>query len=529
MRRNIVSPDNHARRIVFISILLAGFWITTSFGMEPAAGGSNQVLLKAGRLTPVDGDLHAGLDYLRDHADRPSAHLLVQLRTIPDLSMRRRLEIQGIHLQQYIPNRSWLASVPTDINKTVLAAAGVSWLYPLSAEEKIDRRILEGARAPWAVTHDGDLICVVEMYKDIPLERGRALMESQTTLFSARLRSLNAYFAVLHPGQIRALASFDEVQMISLRPPDLEPLNDGVREALGVDPVQEPPYDLDGSGVDILVYDTGLIDTHPDFGDRVVWGELGAVDMHATHMAGTIAGDGTNSGGLLRGMAPAAGLISYIYEACNPYCLYNSPLDIEDNYYDAAWIYGADLANNSIGSHIAQNGYPCEWEGDYELVAWVMDAISCGALGLPFLSVWSVGNERSDGRCGTTYGTVGIPATAKNVIAVGSTMSNDHSMTWFSSWGPVDDGRIRPDICAPGCQVGGDNGVTSTIPGGGYESWCGNSMSPPSVSGILALALQQLRQITGDPEYQPLPSTLKALLINTAQDEGPIGPDFQFG
>jgi subtilisin family serine protease len=107
-------------------------------------------------------------------------------------------------------------------------------------------------------------------------------------------------------------------------------------------------------------------------------------------------------------------------------------------------------------------------------------------------------------------------------------MSNDHSMAWFSSWGPVDDGRIRPDVCAPGCQAGGDGGITSTCYGGGYCVKCGTSMATPAVAGCLALILQQYRETPGLAIW-PLPSTLKALLINTAQDYYHEGPDFQFG
>ena len=66
------------------------------------------------------------------------------------------------------------------------------------------------------------------------------------------------------------------------------------------------------------------------------------------------------------------------------------------------------------------------------------------------------------------YGVVAPPGTAKNVITVGAINSDDGAMTVFSAWGPTDDGRLKPDLVAPGSQAGGDLGVTSALPGNRY-------------------------------------------------------------
>jgi subtilisin family serine protease len=321
----------------------------------------------------------------------------------------------------------------------------------------------------------------------------------------------------------------EEVQWISLLPPSLEGVNDGIRQSIHVNDVHQAPYLLDGSRSNILVYDVGAVDLgHPDLSGRVVNGEGGGFASHSTHVAGTVAGDGTNNANY-KGMAPDANIISYTYESCSPNCLYNSPQDIEGNYEEGLIFYRADLSTNSIGSNIAFNGYPCSWEGDYELTAQLLDAITHGdwGPGVPYASVWAAGNERA-GACGTQYNTTGVPATAKNTIVVGATNSNDHSMTYFSSWGPVDDGRMRPDVCAPGCQIGGDGGIRSTEVGGGYSVKCGTSMATPATAGVLALILQEWRQ-GPIARPRPLPSTLKVILANTAVDYGNPGPDYQFG
>jgi hypothetical protein len=89
---------------------------------------------------------------------------------------------------------------------------------------------------------------------------------------------------------------------------------------------------------------------------------------------------------------------------------------------------------------------------------------------------------------------------------------------------------MRPDVSAPGCEVGGDGGVRSTgsSSNSAYSTLCGTSMASPTVCGIGSLMIQYHRQLfpgTGDLRN----STLKALLAHNAVDRGAAGPDYQFG
>ena len=164
-------------------------------------------------------------------------------------------------------------------------------------------------------------------------------------------------------------------------------------------------------------------------------------------------------------MAPAVDLVSYGFEVAGGLVqgfLYTDPGDIEADYTEAINLHGADLSNNSIGTNTAPNGFPCEWEGNYGATGALIDEIARGSLGNPFRIVWANGNERGSGACGSTYLTTAPPACAKNHITVGAMNSNDDSVTGFTSWGPCDDGRLKPDISGPGCESGGDSGVTST-------------------------------------------------------------------
>lgn len=511
--------------------MLASFTLAMLIGLGAAQAveaPTYAVQIAGGTFVPEPGDLADGIAYLQDRASAGSGHVLLQLESIPDRSARDQLVAEGIVLLSYLPSHTWMARVNSDVTEADLAARGVRWMAPMSLEHKVSERILDEEYAPWTAYEDGRRIYMVAFHEDVTEATGSSLLDLERAVSGGYIRSINSFIVALDPIEVPALAMADEVRYISQRPPVLTGVNDGIRASIGVNTVHEAPYGLDGGLANVLVYDAGVSHGHPDYNDRLTIGESSSGSNHATHVAGTVGGDGTVGGGTYKGMAPGAKITSYAYESCNPYCLYNSPQDIEENYAEGLWTHHTDFATNSIGSNIAPNGYPCEWEGDYEGTCQLVDAIATGSLGRPFLSVWAAGNERAYGRCGSTYWTTGVPGPAKNSIVVGATNSNDRSMTWFSSWGPVDDGRIRPDVCAPGCQSDGDGGITSTTQGGGYGVMCGTSMATPATSGVIALVLDQMRLQPGSIVW-PLPSTIKALMINTAVDLGEIGPDFQFG
>ncbi len=131
---------------------------------------------------------------------------------------------------------------------------------------------------------------------------------------------------------------------------------------------------------------------------------------------------------------------------------------------------------------------------------------------------------------GTGFGTIGPAGSAKNIISVGAVSSyvfddelQDINMTSFSNWGPTKDGRIKPDIVADGFGV---NSAVSSA-NDAYFQKNGTSMSAPSVAGSIALLLE-LEQSYYSP-LRMLSSTIKALVLHTADDRGKPGPDYRYG
>lgn len=534
-----------------------------------------QIKLRSREFTPEPGLSTAERQRL-SAAVLPGAdriHVFVQLHEIPSPVERATLAAQGIELLNYVPNRTWVAAVPAGELDRVAATPEVRWLGALQVEDKLAPEIRQEQFGDWHYDAERDLVAVtVEVHDDVALDVARDLVLDNDGMVRGYARSINGVVAELPRTALRRLAADDRVLWVESALPALTELNDGSRTALNVDVLHpapynaSPSYNLDGTGIDVLVYDSGQAGDHPDFGTRLTHGDTTSVSDHSTHVAGTVGADGSESAGdggaawQWRGMAPNVDIVSYGFEYDGTGTFfYTNVGDIESDWDDAKDDHGADLGTASLGTNLARNSmfdpvnFQCAFEGDYGAASQLMDNIVRGSLGEPYIATWANGNERGPGTCGTQYNTTAPPACAKNPIHIGATNSNDNSMTTFSGWGPCDDGRLKPVIVAPGCQSNGDLATHSTIadvfidnsftrncvndpsdPNNGddfcypYDNMCGTSMATPAVAGILSLMLQEYRD-TYNTAGEFLPSTAKVLLMNTAADLGNAGPDYQFG
>jgi len=157
----------------------------------------------------------------------------------------------------------------------------------------------------------------------------------------------------------------------------------------------------------------------------------------------------------------------------------------------------------SLGKNINGDGTdPVEIAADYAV-----------ASGINF--VVAAGNSGSRGE-----NTVGIPASAFNVITVGATKDN-MEIAGFSSKGPTKDGRIKPEISAVGVDVISSVPNCESCDPPGYRSMQGTSMATPHVAGFVALLLEN------NPDLNT--EEIKDLLTQTAVDKGEPGPDNTYG
>lgn len=129
------------------------------------------------------------------------------------------------------------------------------------------------------------------------------------------------------------------------------------------------------------------------------------------------------------------------------------------------------------------------------------------------------------------YDDISTTANAKNILTVGAVNplpggpSNRQSVTtaYFSSWGPTDDGRIKPDIVGNGVDVLSTGNASPTS----YLTLSGTSMSAPNITGSLYL-LQEYFAKNNNNNFM-LSATLKGLVCHTAFDAGNVGPDYIYG
>lgn len=284
-------------------------------------------------------------------------------------------------------------------------------------------------------------------------------------------------------------------------------------EAIGADYLQASGYL--GSGIRIAILDSGISSTHPDFTGRIVASQsfvegenITDLNGHGTHVAGIAAGSGAASNGLYKGVAPEALLI-------NAKCAQSSGLALTSDIIAAiewsAYTQNADILSISLGGGIGDPNDPLSIAVD--------QAASSGVL----VSI-------SSGNSGPNYASTASPAAAKKVISVGASDYNDRIVD-FSSRGPTVDGRVSPDVVAPGYQVISAlesnsviglvsqyylspdpriRGSGSYISGYYYIALSGTSMSAPFVSGGAALLLSAFPNLKGNPQ------AIKSALMNTA-------------
>lgn len=287
---------------------------------------------------------------------------------------------------------------------------------------------------------------------------------------------------------------------------------------------QTAPYNLDGSNVKVGVWDEGSVrNTHQEFSTTRVVNRNAATAFndHATHVAGTIGASGVQA--LAKGMAPAVAIDSYDWNSDLAEMLAAGAATPADS-------SKIPLSNHSYGLTTGSVSGDQAYMGRYTSYAVENDN---AAVNTPFyLPFWAAMNEQQNLTAKGGYQSILFEALGKNTLTVGAVddavsggvrQPANGTMSWFSSWGPCDDGRIKPDVVANGVSVYSTTVTSDTS----YGSKSGTSMATPSAAGSAALLAQLYAREFSNQWMRA--SLLKGLLIHTADDLGNAGPDYKFG
>ncbi len=307
------------------------------------------------------------------------------------------------------------------------------------------------------------------------------------------------------------------------------------------------------------IWDEGkILNTHVELTGRVTQKDnASSVADHSTHVAGTMIATGINANA--KGMAYAMpGIVAYDFDNdFSEMFAEASNLILSNHSYGiiAGWNYNSSFSRWEFWGRSGENeDYKF---GYYSEDAQLLDSIAYNAPN--YLIVKAAGNNRAytgpdEGtkyyRFNTSnqmvdagnrpagmssndaFGSIAWDANAKNILTVGAVegipggynRKEDVVMSSFSSWGPTDDGRIKPDLVADGVQVYSSNASSNT----GYDSRNGTSHASPNTTGSLLLLQEYWSKLKAGAFMRS--ATLKGLAIHSADEAGSFpGPDYRYG
>ncbi|WP_318311200.1 S8 family serine peptidase [Flagellimonas crocea] len=278
---------------------------------------------------------------------------------------------------------------------------------------------------------------------------------------------------------------------------------------------------LTGTNMEVGVWDSGVaLSSHQEFDTRAKNADnADEISLHATLVTGNLISAGVEPNA--KGVAYGAQALTHDWS--------RDKIEVAE-----AAANGMLLSNHSYG--ILSDRVPDWYFGAYIKVTQDWDKIMYNA---PYyLMVTAAGNaQKSNDNEAPNFGKtsdgfdllLGFTTTKNGLTIAGANTEIDSSgdlikasVAGYSSFGPVDDGRVKPDLAGDGGNILSTSSATNSS----YQVSAGTSMAAPGVTGTLLLLQQYHEELFGN--YMKA-ATLKGLALHTADDVDAKGPDYKMG
>ncbi len=478
------------------SLFLAGLVSTTSFAQE-----DNRLLLGSGTYSLNPSSAEFALQTIE--GESLTKYRIIQFTRPLEKVEREWIENNLGSITDYFPVNAYGVILQADVVLADFGNLPVNAITPLTPTMKMTRRLADESIPEYAWSGTGTVSVIAQYLPSVNLEAAANQLSDERYVVLGIDEAMHSLTVQLPLDRKEAFASDSRIQSIQLIEAPGEPENFNAQRSARSSSVKNrftAGRNYDGNGVVVGLGDDGDIGPHVDYTGRIVGRNTGASrGNHGDHVGGTIFGAG-NIDPYAEGMAPGAEIYYYDY-----------PRNL--NNVDADYTAHAIRITNSSYSNGCNAGYTNRArEMDEDIIQ-----------NPKLMHVFSAGNSGTS-NCGYGAGNLwgnitGGHKVGKNVIATANVLDDD-VIAGSSSRGPAHDGRIKPDIASVGTQV------NSTIAGNSYARFTGTSMAAPGIAGVLA---QMFEAYVVNHTSEPDGGLLKAILMNSADDQGNPGPDFIYG
>ena len=513
--------------------LAASLWNampTASVVTTPLMESTGFIHLASGSFDPLFGEgPEAPASLLRDHDASHTGMVILQLHEPDGTALEAVVAKHDLTVLDVMHDEAWLVRLSEEKSTSSLADLqeedAVRWVGHHQPGWRLDPALIAQPAAY-------DAVAVVPT-PDLGVG-GYAKLATDLVQYGAREASCDAWMclASFDASSARSLVqhiAFDGRVLWTEPTAELRVHNALAWSIAGVQNVaNNATFTLDGSGEMIAIADTGLDQNHPDLTGRVAatFTQFGLDPSpadtnsgHGTHIAVSVLGNGSGDADA-RGVAPAANLVMYALEH-DPTGTFGRIGSVYDMLRDAEQM----TARISVNAWGLNGNY-----GQYTADARSVDTFVHDRKDLT--PIFSVGDRGASGAS-----QVSSPGTAKNVIGIGASTTGAPgtpaagAVVNFSSLGPSLDGRVKPDLVAPGVGIcsglaeeaktpAGPSCLTGTHAGGNayYMSLSGTSQATAIASGVAGLTREFIREEAGIST--PSSALVKAAMINGARDLG---------